>query len=88
MQTSDFDEFETLLPGMTEDDVMDWFQKRLNRAPEALDVYKVSSWEEEEEGEKLHFILIMIVGCKRLLSIRCISTGSGLPSIICKWLIK
>ena len=41
MQANEFDEYETLQPDMTEDDVMEWFQKRLNRMPEALDVYKV-----------------------------------------------
>ena len=39
---SDFTDFESLLPSMSQEEVLEWFHKRLNKIPEAVDIYKVS----------------------------------------------
>ena len=38
---SDFTTFETFRPDMQHDQVISWFQTRLNRLPEAYDIYQV-----------------------------------------------
>ncbi|KAI8827636.1 hypothetical protein BJ741DRAFT_22043 [Chytriomyces cf. hyalinus JEL632] len=39
---ADFTDYESFKPSMQRDEVMDWFQRKLNRAPEAADIYKVA----------------------------------------------
>ncbi|KAI8612361.1 hypothetical protein BC830DRAFT_1137019 [Chytriomyces sp. MP71] len=39
---ADFSDYETFRPNMGRDEVLDWFQRKLNRVPEAADVYKVA----------------------------------------------
>lgn len=34
-------DYETFKATMNKDEIMEWFQKRLNRAPEPFDVYQV-----------------------------------------------
>ncbi len=35
-------DYETFKATMTKDEIMAWFQKRLNRAPEPYDIYQVN----------------------------------------------
>ncbi|KAI8804869.1 hypothetical protein BJ742DRAFT_822716 [Cladochytrium replicatum] len=37
-----FESYESFRPNMNREEVLEWFQRRLNRPPEAYDVYKVS----------------------------------------------
>lgn len=39
---SQFENYESFRPAMTKEEVMDWFVKKLGRAPEQTDVYKVA----------------------------------------------
>jgi hypothetical protein len=37
-----FSDYETFKATMSKEEIMGWFQKRLNRSPEAYDVYQVA----------------------------------------------
>lgn len=39
---AEFEDFESFTATMTRDEIFEWFQKRLNRPPEAFDIYKVA----------------------------------------------
>ncbi|KAJ8322794.1 hypothetical protein QVD99_007515 [Batrachochytrium dendrobatidis] len=39
---TDFTDYENFKPTMTKDEVLEWFQRRLNRPPEVFDVYQVA----------------------------------------------
>ncbi|KAL2911643.1 hypothetical protein HK105_208907 [Polyrhizophydium stewartii] len=39
---NDFSDYESFRPNMTREEVLVWFQRRLNRPPEAFDIYQVT----------------------------------------------
>jgi hypothetical protein len=69
-----FADYESFKSTMTKEEVLLWFQKRLNRAPEAFDVYQVRG--------------LLTKGCKGILSARLLFKGIIMPSTICIYHIK